>query len=184
MGCIIINTRGKSTAIFNESLTYGTVKDIDGNIYKTIKIGNQIWMAENLRVTHYNNGDLLTRGLIRMNPTSLIDEGAYGSYNDTNDKDSIATFGLLYNWAAISDSRGIAPKGWHIPSQDEWKTLLSTLGGGINAELKLIESGSTHWYYLNLGNNSSGLLHYPLVNGIQANFMGLVTGQLGGQQQK
>ncbi len=156
-----LDTQGKSTAIFNESLTYGTVKDVEGNSYKTIKIGNQTWMAENLRVTHYNNGDLITHGLIRMDLYSLIEEGAYGSYNGTNDKDSIATFGLLYNWAAISDSRGIAPEGWHIPSKDEWETLLSSLGGGIDAELKLIESGSLHWYYMNLGNNSSGFTALP-----------------------
>lgn len=158
-----LDTQGKSTAIFNESLTYGTVKDVDGNIYKTIEIGNQVWMAENLRVTHFNNGELINRGLIKMDsyPSTAGNEPEYGSYNGTNDKDSIATFGLLYNWTAISDSRGIAPKGWHIPSKQEWESLLSSLGGDIDAELKLIESGSTHWYYMNLGNNSSGFTALP-----------------------
>jgi uncharacterized protein (TIGR02145 family) len=156
-----LSVKGQSKAKFNESLTYGTVKDIDGNIYKTIKIGNQIWMAENLRATHYNNGDLLPQRLIKTNLYSGIEEGAYGSYNDTNDKDSIATFGLLYNWYAISDGRGLAPKGWHIPSREEWETLLTNLGSGTEAELKLLESGSTHWYYLNLGNNESGFTALP-----------------------
>ena len=156
-----IDRQGQSTAKFNTSLTYGNVKDVDGNVYKTIIIGNQTWMAENLRVRHYNNGDIIAHNLIKTDFNPANQEGAFGSYNETKDKDSIATFGLLYNWYAISDSRGLAPNGWHIPSKNEWENLLSGLGSGIEAELKLVESGSTHWYYMNLGTNMSGFTALP-----------------------
>ncbi len=168
-----IDGPGRSTAEFNKSLSYGIVKDVDGNVYKTITIGDKTWMAENLRVKHYNNSDLMSQGLVKTNSYLLIEEGSYGTYNDTNDKDSIATFGLLYNWYAISDSRGVAPKGWHIPSQDEWDSLLSALGSGIEAELKLVESGSTHWYYMNLGNNNSGFTALPSGQFNTGNFFGI-----------
>ncbi|WP_185968896.1 fibrobacter succinogenes major paralogous domain-containing protein [Carboxylicivirga sp. M1479] len=170
-----VQPQGKTNAIFNESLTYGTVIDIDGNVYRTIEIGNQVWMAENLRVTHFNNGELISRGLIKMHgyPSTAGNEPEYGSYNETNDKDSIATFGLLYNWASVSDSRGIAPKGWHIPSKEEWELLISTLGGGTEAELKLREVGKTHWYYLNLGDNTSGFTALPSGQYNTGNFYGI-----------
>ncbi len=157
-----IDNQGKSTANFNETLTYGTVKDVDGNIYKTIKIGNQIWMAENLRVSHFNNGDKIDKILVNGEwSTNMEFMAGYGSYEDTNDKDSLVTFGFLYTWYVVNDSRGICPDGWHIPTQLEWETLLDTLGGGIDAELKLVESGGEHWYYLNLGTNSSGFTALP-----------------------
>ncbi len=165
--------QGQSTAIFNMLLSYGTINDIDGNVYKTIIIGSQTWMAENLSVKHYNNGDIITQGLVITDSYSAIREGAYGSYNDTNDKDTIATFGLLYNWDAISDNRCICPEGWHIPSQNEWEVIFSTLGSGKEAELKLIESGSTHWYFGNLGNNSSGFTALPSGEFMRGNFYGI-----------
>ena len=101
------------------------IKDVDGNIYNIVKIGKQWWMAENLKVTHYRNGDNL--------PNNSDDDewdkplGAWCSYN--NDNNNIDIFGRLYNWFAVNDSRGLAPEGWHIPTDEEWETLVSYLGG-------------------------------------------------------
>ena len=98
---------------------------VDGNTYNTIKIGDQIWMKENLKVRSYRNGDTI--------PTNLSDStwsntksGAYTIYNNDIKMDSI--FGKLYNWYTISDPRGLCPIGWHVPSDDEWKTLELFLG--------------------------------------------------------
>jgi uncharacterized protein (TIGR02145 family) len=92
------------------------VMDIDGNIYSTIKIGNQTWMKENLRVTHAPDGsDILSFAYI-------------------NDPDSIKKYGRLYSWHVAmngsieEEARGICPEGWHLPSDDEWKELEMALG--------------------------------------------------------
>ena len=94
----------------------GALIDIDGNVYQTIQIGGQVWMAENLRVTHYRNGD----------PISSLWPSTFGSYviYDNN----ADTYGALYNWYAVDDSRNIAPAGWHVPTDDEWKELEMHLG--------------------------------------------------------
>lgn len=100
-----------------------SVTDIDGNVYKTVKIGNQLWMAENLKVTRYRNGDAI--------PNRADDEewdnstGAYCNYN--NDTTNSGIFGKLYNWFAIDDSRKISPVGWHVPSDVEWQELIDYL---------------------------------------------------------
>jgi uncharacterized protein (TIGR02145 family) len=101
------------------------ITDVDGNLYKTVKIGEQVWMAENLKVNHYRNGDPI--------PTNLSDSiwaktnmGAYTIYNNDFKMDSL--FGKLYNWYCVSDSRGLCPINWHVPSDDEWKTLELFLG--------------------------------------------------------
>ena len=81
-----------------------TVTDIDGNVYHTVTIGTQVWMAENLKVTRYRNGDLI------KNP---LDE----------DEGHVAKYGRLYLWYEVTDSRNICPEGWHIPTFAEWTTL-------------------------------------------------------------
>jgi len=158
-------TNGHTTAVFNPNLRYGTMTDQDGNTYKTIKIGTQTWMAENLRTRIYRNGDSIpnvtdTAGWVHRAT------GAYCYYNNTKDIDSIATFGGLYNWYAVSDSRGLAPKGWHIPTDDDWTTLVTYLGNGdltlgnSIAGNKMKEMGGTHWYGGD-EDNSSGFTALP-----------------------
>ena len=99
----------------------GTVTDIDGNIYNTVAIGPQCWMAENLKTTRYRNGDPI------LNETDLIvwsalTTGAYCWYN--NDAASYQTiYGALYNWYSVADSRNLCPAGWHVPSDAEWTNL-------------------------------------------------------------
>ncbi len=153
-------TNGRTTAHFNPKLKYGTMTDQDGNVYKTIAIGTQTWMAENLRTTKYRNGDSIPN--VKSNDQwSKLTSGAYCNYNNTEDLDSIATFGRLYNAYIFSDSRNIAPSGWHVPNDDDWSTLINYLGGKDIAGEKLKESSGLHWKYTAEGNNSSGFTALP-----------------------
>ena len=103
------------------------VKDIDGNSYKTVKIGEQIWMAENLKVTQYRNGDPIPN-LTDENDWQNTEQGAYCNCKYDNRGDDVETYGRLYNWYAVDDKRGLAPRGWHIPTDDEIKELEIYLG--------------------------------------------------------
>jgi uncharacterized protein (TIGR02145 family) len=151
---------GRTTAIFNPNKNYGTMTDIDGNIYKTIKIGKQIWMAENLRVTRYQNGDSIPN-ITDNQEWAALTSGAYCNYNNTLDLDTIATFGRLYNWYAVNDARNIAPEGWHVPDIGDWATLFEYLGGDTIASYHLKEVGGTHWDDLNSSDNGSGFTALP-----------------------
>lgn len=104
---------------------YGTVTDIDGNIYKTVKIGNQIWMAENLKTTRYNDGTPIPN-VTDDNKWENLTTGAYCFYD--NDYSNNALYGKLYNWYAVETGK-LAPKGWHVPSDKEWQQLINYLGG-------------------------------------------------------
>ena len=103
----------------------GTMVDQDGNTYKTVKIGEQWWMAENLRVKHYRNGELIPK-VESGSKWEKLSNGAYCYYK--NQKKYSNIFGYLYNWYAVNDKRNIAPKGWHVPTDEEWKKLEVTLG--------------------------------------------------------
>lgn len=102
----------------------GTVTDYDGNVYETVKIGEQWWMAENLNVTHFNNGD--TIGYKNEDNWYGHTSSAYCYYDD--DITHGDTYGALYNALAVIDSRGLAPEGWHVPSDEEWNELQLYLG--------------------------------------------------------
>ena len=151
---------GLNTVKFNSTLGYGiTVADKDGNTYKTIKIGSQTWMAENLRVTKYRNGDPIPNVTDNTNWASLT-TGAYCWYN--NDAANKAAYGALYNWHAVADGRNIAPLGWHVPTDAEWSTLIDFLGGQSVAKEKIKEEGTGHWVSPNSGaTNDSGFTALP-----------------------
>ncbi len=137
----------------------GTVTDIDGNTYQTVKIGDQWWMAENLKVTHYRNGDPIPN-VTGDTEWKYLTTGAYCNYD--NDANNATTYGRLYNWYAVNDSRNIAPTGWHVPSDAEWQTLLNYLGGSSTAGGKLKETGTSHWNSPNTGaTNESGFSALP-----------------------
>lgn len=106
-----------------DSTTDGNmVKDIDGNVYHTVTIGTQVWMAENLKVTRYRNGDKIGT----TSPATLDISGeAKPQYQWAYDgkESNVATYGRLYTWYAITDIRNVCPVGWHIPTLDEWTTL-------------------------------------------------------------
>jgi hypothetical protein len=111
------STNAKTTAVFNSSLTYGTMTDQDGNVYQTITTGSQTWMAENLRTTKYNDGTAIANVSTNSDWTNLS-TGAYCNYNNTSNEDTIATDGRLYNWYAVNVGN-LAPKGWHVATNSE-----------------------------------------------------------------
>jgi uncharacterized protein (TIGR02145 family) len=144
---------------FNTLITYGSLTDQDGNIYKTVTIGTQVWMAENLKTTKYRNGEAIPNVTDNTEWENLT-TGAYCNYD--NDSKRINTYGQLYNWYAVSDNRNIAPTGWHVATDAEWTTLYNYLGGGSAAGDKLKETGTIHWYITNSeATNESGFTALP-----------------------
>ena len=145
--------------VFNPGLTYGSVSDIDGNIYNTIQIGTQVWMAENLKTTKYNDNTSIpyvTNNAEWMELTT----GAYCWYNN-NAATYKASYGALYNWYAVNTGK-LCPDGWHVPSREEWMKLATYLGGVEDAGGKLKESGLTHWQGSNTGaSNTTGFTALP-----------------------
>jgi uncharacterized protein (TIGR02145 family) len=126
----------------------GVVSDIDGNIYKTIKIGSQIWMAENLKTTQNNDGTAIP--LVTDNTAwRYLATPGYSWYN--NDSAMYAQmYGALYNWYTV-ETGNLCPTGWHVPSDAEWTTLTDYLGGAGIAGDKLKETGTVHWESPNAG---------------------------------
>jgi uncharacterized protein (TIGR02145 family) len=145
---------------FTTGSSANTVTDIDGNVYQTVTIGTQVWMAENLRVTHYRNGNAIPFVPDSATWNYTLTYGAYCEYN--NDINNVTTYGRLYNYYAANDSRGIAPAGWHIPSWAEWNTLSDWLNGDAVAGGKEKEAGYAHWMSPNTdATNSSSFTALP-----------------------
>jgi len=165
----------------NTSVVYSDpVKDIDGNLYQTIVIGKQIWMKENLRTTHYMNGDpIQTTSPANLNVSSqekldplaaksiipppspagvkFPDEQPKYQWAYDGDESKVPVYGRLYTWYAAVDERKICPEGWHIPSDREWGVLISFLGGEALAGGKLKAEGTEHWADPNIGaSNETG----------------------------
>lgn len=115
----------------------GRVKDVDGNYYKAEKIGNQKWMTENLSVSHFRNGDAIPESKSIEEWIKSGVEGKPAWCFTENDQGDNKKSGKLYNWYAVNDPRGLAPRGWHVPSDDEWMQLTDYLGGGVLAALKM-----------------------------------------------
>lgn len=114
-----------TTYTFTLSVTAPTtVTDIDGNVYNTVTIGTQVWMAENLKVTKYRDGTAIPNVTSASTWTGLT-SGAYCDYN--NLPANAVTYGKLYNWYAVNNSKNIAPVGWHVPTDAEWTTLANYL---------------------------------------------------------
>ena len=142
----------------NEHFECGTstLKDRDGNVYHTVKIGNQCWMRDNLRSTHYDDGTVIA---VR----SSISSTAPYRYYPNNDENNVATYGYLYNWTAVmresvsggvnhSVVQGVCPIGWHVPSKEEWVELLEFVGnqdiyrcGGNNTDIAKALASTTNW---------------------------------------
>lgn len=151
--------------VFNPDLTYGSMTDIDGNTYKTITIGTQTWMAENLRTTTYRDGNSVT------------------GFSYKNDKSYVTHYGRLYDWFAVSSTSNLAPTGWHVATDAEWTILINYLiksGCNLNSTLEnnVAQSlaATTDWGFDpiigNVGNdltknNKSGFTALP-----SGNFMG------------
>ena len=176
---------------FESSPDCGTVTDIDGNVYNTVQIGSQCWTKGNLKVERFRNGDSIPTGLSDAEwqfPVSGPSGSAAAVYNDSAAYKDI--YGLLYNWHAAVDARGICPAGWHVPSDLEWTDLVMQLdplaqtfytGSLINFQsfsagdsLKTfgnLYEGTGPWAFSNYGaTNSSGFSALP---GGYRNFAGL-----------
>ncbi len=129
-----------------------TIKDIDGYLYDTVTIGSQVWIKQNLKTTHYRNGDPIPQV---TNPTAWAEltTGAWCWYN--NDSANYSVFGRLYNWYAVNDARKLAPAGWHIPTEAEFNALVTGLGGDALAGGKLKVTGTSYWLTPNTGATNS-----------------------------
>jgi uncharacterized protein (TIGR02145 family) len=134
-------------------------KTLDPN-FPALTIGSQIWTTKNLDLTTYRNGDIIPQVTDKSTWSSLT-TGAWCWYN--NDSATYATtYGKLYNWYAVTDPRGLAPLGWHVPTNAEWTTLSTALGGDAIAGNAMKEAGETHWLNPNTGaTNSSGFTGLP-----------------------
>lgn len=120
-------------------------KDASDNYYATVKIGNQIWMAENLRTTKYNNGTSIPTGYSNTDWANLS-TGAYAIYSYTkidglnSDAEVLSAYGALYNYYAVVSSDNLCPTGWHVPSETDWTTLINYAGGESDAGSKLMST--------------------------------------------
>jgi len=119
-----------------------TVTDIDGNVYHTVVIGTQVWMMENLNTSKYRDGSNIPN-ITDANEWKILTTGAYCDYNNTPSFSD--TYGKLYNFYAVSDSRNIAPAGWHVATDEDWSILEEYVGGSSTAADKLKEYGTEHW---------------------------------------
>jgi uncharacterized protein (TIGR02145 family) len=156
------------TAYGNEISFTTSISDNDGNTYKTLIIGSQVWMAENLKTTKYKDGTAIPLVTDGAAWAALITPG-YCWYN--NDEATYeATYGALYNWYTVNTGN-LCPTGWHVPNDAEWTTLTTYLGGESVAGGKLKETGTTHWTTPNTGaTNETGFTALPggyrYVNGL------------------
>ncbi len=133
--------------VANPTSGYGSnISDVGGNSYKTVFIGTQQWMGENLKTTKYSDGTLIpniTDNVLWQNNTT----GAWAYYN--NDAVNNTKYGKLYNWYAVSPTtngnKNVCPSGWHVPTDAEWSVLTDYLGGVSVAGGKMKEGGTTNW---------------------------------------
>ncbi|MDD4990728.1 MAG: fibrobacter succinogenes major paralogous domain-containing protein [Paludibacter sp.] len=136
-----------------------TVKDKDGNVYHTVKIGTQVWMVENLKTTHYRDGSSIAN-VTDNTAWASLSTGAWCDYS--NSAANGTKYGHLYNGYAVIDVRNIAPVGWHVPTDAEWTTLTTYLGGEAVAGGKLKETGTLNWISPNTGaTNEAGFSALP-----------------------
>jgi uncharacterized protein (TIGR02145 family) len=137
-------------------------KDIDGNRYKTVVLGRQEWFAQDLKVTHYSNGDDIATIDSLKHWENLVSSAYYKFHNDKEDEE----LGYLYNWYVVNDSRNVCPRGWHVPSDAEWTMLINFFGGSTRAG-DLIKKRSYNFTFLN----------YKKV--IKSNFNAVISGYIG-----
>jgi uncharacterized protein (TIGR02145 family) len=162
LGCKKHIVKSSSPILIKED-TAVAVCDTDGNKYHAVTIGSQTWMIENLNATRYRNGDPIPN-VSDSSLWTILFSGAYCNY--MNDTGNAGTYGRLYNWFAVNDYRGLAPRGWHVATNEEWVTLVTYLEGSYlegtrNAGDKLKEGGMWHWVQGNTGNNSTGFTALP-----------------------
>ena len=163
-------TNSVGTAYGNE-LVFTTLKipadsvvDVDGHVYHVVVINSQKWLKENLKAAHYRNGDAIPE--VKTDPQwKVLTTGAFCTYDNLAANGDV--YGLLYNFYALTDARGLCPSGWHVPAETEWAALGNFLGGVSVAGGKMkspgtIEKGTGLWYSPNSNaDNSSGFSAIP-----------------------
>lgn len=131
----------------------GQAVDVDGNVYRTMRIGSQTWMAENLKTTRLNDGTPIPLVTDGREWGGLRGPGYCWPNNDAAHRDA---YGALYNWYAVGTGK-LAPEGWHVPTDEEWRALAEYLGGTKIAGGKLKDTGTTYWKKPNGGaSNETG----------------------------
>jgi len=148
ISCSKSDDKDNSSSDGSTEVTFGTMTDQDDNSCKTVTIGTQTWMAENLKVTHYNDGTAIPNVTGTSAWGKLYSSGAYCCYD--NNKSYLSTYGLLYNWATVNTGK-LAPKGWHVPTDAEWTILTNYLTsngfgyGGSGDEIAKSLSATSGW---------------------------------------
>jgi uncharacterized protein (TIGR02145 family) len=151
--------RAYGSEISFKTLALPTVNDLDGNLYHTVKIGTQLWMVENLKVTKYKDGTAIPKITGNTEWSSLTTPG-FCWYNN-EEAGFKNTYGALYNWYAVNTSK-LCPAGWHVPTDSDWTILTTYLKGLGVAGGKLKETGTIHWTSPNDGaSNSTGFTALP-----------------------
>jgi uncharacterized protein (TIGR02145 family) len=135
------------------------ITDIDGNSYDTVRIGDQTWMAENLNVSRFRNGDTIQEAKSDEEWENALEIKQPAWCYIENNQANITKYGKLYNWYAVNDPRGIAPSGWQIPSDEAWTILTDFLGGNELAGVKM--KSNSGWLNDGNGTNSSGFSALP-----------------------
>ncbi len=133
-----------------------TVTDIDGNVYKTVRIRHQLWTAENLRTTRFRNGDEIPTTDPVDKPLGITAGQFIYQWVTMYDTSFLADYGRAYTWHAGNDERGLCPIGWHTPTADEYRALIEAIGGDFTAGEgyiggKLKAKGFTYWNTPNTG---------------------------------
>lgn len=155
--------------LFGKTISFTPTLESDGNIYHSVKIGNQIWMVENLKTTKFRNGDPIPN-ITEQTEWNGLSTGAFCNYD--NDSSNVKIYGRLYNWYAVQDSRNIAPIGWHVATEDDWKILSNLATSYTPYSLgdpnwyhyypgRLKELGYLHWNYPNDGSDDFGFTALP-----------------------
>ncbi len=159
-GLVIFNSQTNSLQFYNGSVWVSLTTPSNTAVFlPTIVIGTQQWMTKNLDVAFYRNGDPIPQ-VTNAAAWAALTTGAWCYYN--NDSTQGNKYGKMYNWYAVNDPRGLAPQGWHVPSDAELTTLETTLGGSSVAGGKMKEAGTLNWTIPNTaGNNNSGFTGLP-----------------------
>jgi uncharacterized protein (TIGR02145 family) len=141
-------TNSAGTAYGNKIIFTTPLTDVDGNIYYTTRIGDQVWITENLRTTKLNDKTSISN-ITDNSIWSTLSTPAYSWYRNQETVDD-QKYGVLYNWFTINTGK-LCPAGWHVPDEEEWSVLTEYLGGEWEAGGKLKEQGLVHWISPNTG---------------------------------